>query len=743
MTSKTFAILLLATATQLPMAQAMAQDTGTTANVDPGAPAADDTADTTGIDDIIVTATRREESLQRVPVSVSAVTADSLEKAGIGNTRELTATMPGLNFSRVNSAMQPVIRGIGTRATGIGDESGNGVYIDGIYQADSNAAQIDLVNIERVEVLRGPQGTLFGRNSTGGVVNIITSKPQFETLGRVKLSYGRFDQREASGYVTTGLSDKVAIDLSAFYHRDDGFLYDIGMQKHVGGRKSHQFRSRLLITPTDALTITLTGSNAKIDESAMSYKQPFNGSDISRSLSRNPNTLIASEPWQVALSFPLTQRVNTNQVSAVISYAFDPFTIENSSSFQRTRVDLDLDQNSTPFDIGRTTQNNYGSNNFLNELRLISNGGGPLDYTAGIFFIDGYSKNPALFTAAPSTAVPNNLYARQDVRSVAGYGEVTWHFAEGWKLVAGGRYTTEHRDFVGNTTRGGVLLSQVDTDATFNRFTYRAILQKDVDGFGNFFLSYSTGFKSGVFNGFSTAATSKPVRPERVRSIEGGIKSDPLPWLRVNLSGFHYSYSDIQQTARDPDTALVILLNAARARLYGGELEITARPAPSLNLRAFGTLLNAKFTSFPGAQIFNPRFENQTAIGGSALTPIGNLAAIADVSGNRMIRAPKLTLGASVDYTKETSAGDFGIALNAYHSAKYYWDVANRLAQPGYVTLSGEISWTSPSDALRVSLWGKNLTNEVIYGSLTPTGNDDSAVFDKPRTFGVTAEFRF
>jgi len=222
-------------------------------------------------------------------------------------------------------------------------------------------------------------------------------------------------------------------------------------------------------------------------------------------------------------------------------------------------------------------------------------------------------------------------------------------------------------------------------------------------------------------------------RPETLDSFEVGFKTDPLPWLRVNGSLFHYDYSDIQQSARDPLTTLVLLFNAASAKVDGGELELTVRAGRNLNIRAYGTYLKAEYDSFPTAQIFRP-----SGLGGNvAIAPF-------DASGKDMIRAPRATVGINFDWSHETDIGTFGLAGNVFHSAKYYWDFENRLTQPSYTMINGDISFSPAGmDDLRFSVFVRNLAKEVVYSQMTSTATADVVGFERPRTWGVSASISF
>lgn len=697
--------------------------------------APESTADDGTLGDIVVTATRREERLQQVPISITAIAGDQLARTGITSSVQLTQTVPALNFRFVNVATQPTIRGVGTRGTSGGEESNVAIYIDGVYQVDQASSLFDLLNVDRVEVLRGPQGTLFGRNATGGLINFITSDPTTETQVRAELRYGRFDERSAQVYLSTGITDTLAFDISGKIYRDNGYIRDLVNNRTVGDRSVDSIRARLMFKPTDDFSIKIAATYSDLSDSSSVYISPYLGNTAARSLANDPRTIVATRPYTTATTNPQLAAARPLQFSAEVRYDVGPVSLQNTASYQRQRNDFRGDNDGTPFNLGDNETLNYGSSYFQNEFRLLSNGDGPFSYILGLYYINGSAYND-IASSTRTAVVMIDSEARTE--SWAGFGEATWAFADGWKAIAGLRYTHETRTLDGRTTLGTTVLSAVSgAEADFGKATYRAILQRDIGKIGNVYASYSRGFKSGVFNSFSTSPASVATRPEVLDSYEIGLKTDPLPWLRFNLSAFHYDYQDIQLSSRDPGTGLTVLFNAASAKLNGGEAELTARAAPGLNLRAYATYLEAKYTDFPGAQIFTPIFQDQSSIGGSARTPIGNASSISDQSGSRMIRAPKYTLGGSFDYTIDTSNGAFGIAANIFHSAKYFWDVNNRTFQPAYTQVNGELSWTLPDDRFRVSIWGKNLTDELVQQQLNPSALLDGVSYEKPRTYGV------
>lgn len=682
-----------------------------------------------GVEDIVVTAQRREERLQDVPISITAVTGEGLIKAGVTDTRQLTQTVPGVVFSRVNSSFQPYIRGVGTRNANIGDESNVSLYIDGVYQPVMSSLGFDLVNVERVEVLRGPQGTLFGRNSTGGLINVITPDPSFTPAGKFVVRGGSYGEKSIQGYFTTGLSDTVALDISGNVYRDTGYIKDLVNGGHTGVRESDIIRTKLLLEPSDRFKVVLSASHTRYaDNSSVAY-QPLDGNTTARNT--NPDTIVATKPWESALSIEAVSKATTDQAAIQTEFDLGGVTLETTSAYIDSTAQSQTDSDATPVPEQRVVAN-QSSKYLSNEIRLLSNSDGPLSWILGAYQFSGHGEFDPLIIFTANDAAQIVTDTRQEVESYAGFGEATVRLGDHLSLIAGIRYTEEDRNYM--ATRAGTTLVPLQK-ASFSKLTYRASAQYKFNENFNIYASHSRGFKSGVFNGFATSLTAAaPVRPETIDAYEIGFKSDLTHWLRLNGSVFYYDYTDIQQSALNQQASGVVLLNAADATVKGGEIEATMKFG-ALNVRAYATYLDASYDSFPGAQIYDPRTDG---LGGNVQTvPF-------DASGSDMIRAPRSTFGINFDYTAETTAGDIGFSGSLFHSAKYYWDFQNRLTQPAYTLLGGEISFT-PSDmeAIRLSVWGRNLTNEVVYSQMSSTSVGDRAGYERPRTFGGSVSFTF
>ena len=697
------------------------------------------------VEEIVVTAQRREQNLQDVPVTVSAVTGQSLERAGITDTRQLTQMLPALVFSRANSSFQPYIRGVGTRNANVGDESNVSVYIDGVYQPIMSSLGFDLMNVQRVEVLRGPQGTLFGRNSTGGLINVITTDPTEDLSGKIQLRGGNFGEFSAQGYVASRIVEGLRGEISYARSGDKGYIRDLVRGGHAGDRDSELIRGKLLLEPNDSFRAALTATFVDITDGSSVNNQPLNGNTIARTFT--PTPLYGQKSWESALDRTLVVSSRQKSLDFQTRFKLDGFNVETTTAYQKGEALSQTDNDGSTRAIAGANVNQVLSYT-SNEVRLLSTTDGPLSWIVGGYMFSGKGEFRPLI--AITNGIPGlSNFTKQTVDSTAVFGEATYAFGDSVRLTGGLRYTDEERDYQARTSAAVLVPLQ---NGGFNKLTYRATLQYLFSPDANVYATYSRGFKSGVFNGFATSLAAAAItRPEILDAIEVGLKADPAPWVRINLSAFHYDYKDIQQSARSPTSSLIVLLNAAKSKMNGAEAEVTLRPSENLNLRAYATYLDAKYDEFLTAQVFSPRtatsalpFSAPCPVAGQS--PCGNISVSPlNASGKRMIRAPKFTFGANFDYSMDVGTGVIGLSGNAYYSGKYYWDFENRIVQPSYVQLNGEVSFaTSDSDtAPRFSVWGRNLANEVVYAQVLTAAQGDVVGFERPRSYGVSVSKRF
>lgn len=679
-----------------------------------------------GIEDIVVTATRRAERLQEVPVTVTAISADAIASSGTRDVRSLGQLVPGYTGGRATSVMQPSIRGVGSSGNSVGDESNVAIYVDGVYQGDPYSTQIELVEIERIEVLRGPQGTIFGRNATGGLVNVITPDPSFTTRGRISAKYSRMRKNandiDIRGYVTTGLSDKVAMDLAGLYRRNDGFITDLVRGGALGEARLASVRSKLLFEASDNARFILTGAYVD-NKDQISAQQPFEGNSLGAAF---PGAIIPDQAWEVSLDRIPKSDFNRLDLSLRAEFDLGDVNLESTTAYMRTRVHQIADSDASNLLISSTDML-VRPKTFSQELRLLSEGDGSFKWIAGLYAFDLKGDQPITIISgsSPSATVTTRLSPHLTTRSYAAFAEGTMQIVEEVFLTVGGRFTTEKRTFRqlvnGNPLPGGT------AESSFDRFTYRAALRYNFAPQANLYASYGTGFKSGVFNGLGTSNVATD--PETIKALEAGIKIDPTPWLRANAAIYRYLYDNLQVNSRAADNSFM-LQNAATAKIYGGELELTIAPTADVNIRPALVYTHAKYNSFPGAQTFTRRPNG------------GNIVTSEDASGKNIIRTPRYTLSLGVDYGFDLAGGRLTLSSNVFQSGKVHYDFQNTVTQRAFTLLSADVRWTAPDGHLSLSLFGTNLTNAKVAQQVTPGPAGSYMVYERPIRVGIGAEYR-
>lgn len=698
----------------------------------------------TGIADIIVTAQRRSESLQDVPIAVTALTGDELSNAGASGTLDVASVTPGLILSLVRTSPAPYLRGVGTQSAGEGEEGSIATYVDGVYIAALSSVAFSFNNIERVEVLKGPQGTLFGRNATGGLLQIITRDPSFTPVVDVNIGYANYNTFSAGGYASAGLTDNVALDVAGYFtDQGKGWGRNISGVPGIDGtdvneRDEWAVRSKLLIRASDALTIRLAGDynhresdvgNSRIIfPGALGFgRTPFRGSRFDT----QSNAIRDVEFYQWGLSGNVQLQLSPT------------FSLQSITAYRRSKNYGIFDQDATPLNVifapitGKTRT-------FQQELLLV----GDLDklnLTAGLFYYQARSGFEPL--SLRSSVIPaQNLdrFGTMRTKSYAAFLQGTYAISDQTSLTAGLRYTRDEREIVGSDTSvaghpsgPGVVLRTSATNAfgderTYNKLTWRFALDHQINDDILLYGSVSRGFKSGIFN--TTNPYQRPASPETLDAYEVGIKSDLLDrTVRLNLSGFYYDYKDIQLVRVVSGTTEIF--NAATSRIYGGEIEATlAPPVPTgeLLFRSSVSLLNGKYRSFPGAPIT------------ARLPQGGNSQVSGDASGNDTIRTPPVSLNLSADYSLPIGGDNtLGFNLTYYFNSGFFWEPDNRLEEPSYNLLNAQLRFSGPEDRLRITGFVRNITNERYFISVNQTTLGDQANAGAPRTYGITLAYKF
>jgi len=693
---------------------------------------------------IVVTAQRREQSLQDVSAAITAVGTERLADAQVNNLQDLQTIVPSVNFGSDFNQAKIFIRGVGANTSTTGNSTAVALHVDGAVVARAEAQLTSLFDLERVEVLRGPQGTVFGRNATGGLINVITPDPKFTPGGRLAVKYGfmRNDAQDLDvrGYVTGPLSENVAGDIAVLYKNLGGYIKDLLRPGGgLGDMEIKDIRAKLLFKPSDRFQIVFTGEVFDQKSHVGAY-QPYENNTIARN---DPGVILPTGPWQASVkteapgdSRPYLDLRRYN-LAMHTRLEFNAFNLETTTGYLDYDWHQRNDSDSSNIFYGDFPATLF-SESISQEVRLLSTSSGRLQWLLGgyFYYLDGGSSLRVLTRASA-----NQFDPELTVKSWAGFAEGTLELVDSLFVTAGVRYTTEDRTFK-QTVNGRLVTAPAPgwpadgkAEASFNKWTYRGAVRWQFANDANVYVSYGTGFKSGVFN--MAGASPFPVNPETITAIEGGIKADPLPWLRTNLSIYHNDYKDLQVQAKDAGGVTFLLQNAANAKIYGGEFELTASPNRDLNLRGSIAYIHGRYEDFPLAQAFIPRTDaNGVLIG-------GNNVVSADASGKKLTRAPKFTFNLGFDWTTDMAGGRLGFAGNLFHSSKLYYDFLNIFEQKAYTLTNAQVSWTTPNERWRFNLWVTNLTNEKVWQTLRPGALSTDGFYEQPRKIGVGAEVRF
>lgn len=595
------------------------------------------------------------------------------------------------------------------------------------------------VTIERIEVLKGPQGTLFGRNATGGAISIFTKDPSSTPTGSVSVGRGNFESTDVAGYYSSGIGDNLAFDIALLYHNDEGYVKDLGRAGVVrGGNVGYStflgLRGKLVYRPASWAKITLAADSSSGEDVTTNSSEALNGNTVARV--RFPTVPVATGPYQ----FTGTARPqnDTSQDGISLRGEFD-LGWANFTSITARRRDLMHSLNDTDgsFASIRLSDSKEPSRTVTQEFQLSSAAESHIQWIVGAYYFHNYAGYKPLSFTPPSIILDSNL----KTDALAGFGEATVQVMDNLTVTAGIRYSYEKKNF--GTISGGPQRSFEDS---WDDWTPRVLAKYEAPDQFNVYASYSKGFKSGQLN--SSTLDGIPVRPEYLDAIEVGAKSLWPGPLRATIALYDYKYKDIQTAARPAGSTVTVLTNAARASIKGVDLTLQDRFTDHLTLNAGVTYLDAKYTSFPNANVTIPSTQvNPTpataCVQGTGATIGGNRALICDVTGNRLIRSPKWTFNASASYERPLANGTLDASASVLFSDSFYFDPLNRLKQPAYSVVTADLGWTVPDGRTRVSIWGNNLTNEVYFRVVSTSANADWVNYSPPRTYGVKVSYTY
>jgi iron complex outermembrane receptor protein len=667
--------------------------------------------------EITVTAQKRVERAQDVPISDSTVSATEALSRGITDTTSLQMAVPGLVIDHTANDGNIFIRGVGTNLFGPSSEQTVAVYVDNVYMPSPEANLFSFNNIDRVEVLKGPQGTLFGRNTTGGVVQIITKDPSTTFGGDVSVGYANYDTVTTQGYVTGGVLPDLAADLAVMYENQGigwGHNFTTDRENGIEAKDNYSLRSKWKFTPSDATTIRLIldysreysnyayqvvpGVHSAVDP-AVTYPGPYNAlGDLN--------------------DFELEREKGA---SLQLEQDAQIFRIVNILSYRHTEVGYFLDQDDTPL-VAADLNAPSIAHDWTEELQIHSLDSSRIKWLLGGFFFDSY----AAYTPVNINDGAVVISDYQKTRSPAGFGQATIPLMADTNFTAGVRYTSEHQSFSGTTFLGDTDLGTFPSSQTFSKTTWRFAFDHHFTSDVMAYLSADRGFKSGGYNMITVAGTDSFL-PETLDAYELGIKTEMLDHrVRMNAAAFWYNYTNIQIEV--PITGGTTTVNGPKARIKGLEGQVDAKPIEPLTLSAGVTLLDGKYTEYP----------NALAIGSEGQSNV------VDATGHYIVGAPKATGNLSAAYLIRLPTGKLEPNVSARYDDGYFFYADNRLAQPSYTVVNATLTWYSLDDRWSLQAWGKNLNNALYYeGRSEQGGLGDAQRQAPPRTYGVTYQMKF
>ena len=703
---------------------------------------------------IVVTARLRSETLQDVPIAISAFSEETLIANQIDDLLDLNAVVPNLSVAELTGSgiAQIYLRGAGQDDSAAASEQPIGIYIDGVPYTKSPGAIMDLIDFERVEVLRGPQGTLYGRNSTGGAIKFETRRPSLtETRVVGDATVGSFSRLDFRGAFSTPLSPTFAVKLDVVSRSEYGYVRDAlagpgnSRPRRYNGTDRQTARLSGLWRPTERLTLFSTVDYTDDDAGPQSGVPAISSrpeDNLVDGRIRQARPLYGARRAAPTLFQPQSFEAYGGMLRA--EYELDAVELTAILAYRGFELSQGIDTDGGPNVRGLVSQNgrvfdrgfdfdfvrDWSNDTLTAEVRAGSTGSGPLTWVAGVFLMREENDSVDIFGRF-SEAAPFNFASRFDfnqvTKSAAVFGEATYAVTPRLNLTLGGRFTYDTKD-VDRTHAGTLGLGPLgtpyalQTDEDWSQFTPRAIVDYSFTDDVSAYASYSRGFQAGAYQSFpfSPATANTPFDPTTVNSYELGVRSQFLDRrLTINATAFRADYTDLPSTIQAQQGALVVLTNDVR--IQGIELEVNARPIDGLSLYGSAGFVDDDY---------------RRSVVAPSLVP--------GATENRLKYVADVTARAGVDY--EIPLGGVSVTLggNLTHSGDFFMSTVNTpfSFQPAYTVYGTRAAVAFADDRLGLEVGVRNLTDE-LYQYRASAGGGGIIYFAPPRQFYATLRFRY
>ncbi|HTV96020.1 MAG TPA: TonB-dependent receptor [Steroidobacteraceae bacterium] len=707
-----------------------------------------------------------------VPISITALSTDQLATANVQNLADIAQLTPGLRFDTQTFFFQPSIRGIGTGITTSGGGSNVGIYIDGFYSPNPVAADLQFLNITNVQVLKGPQGTLFGHNTTGGAILLSTAEPSMDTHAEVTADYGSFGAQRYQAYATTGIADVAAVDLEGIFSKGSGFLTNIvNGDSDVGAYQNYTLRTGLKFQLGEKVSVlarfTHSGENDPTSELTNSNTDttidPTTGKPWGvQTYTFGPYT---TNPNQVAELQPVfvTSQNNIAQLTLKADLDFADFTSYTQYREENTNASENLAQAAVPiFNLGLPIFDITESQEFL----FTSKPGPALQWTAGgFYFTNRDAWQTYIDTAtqvrsnAPLTAGGNRLGGSgTETESFAEFGDLTYELTPQWFLTVGARFS---HDNVINAYYNPYFSNQEIPVPSIdgNKVTPRAVVRYKPTDESSVYASFSEGYKAAIIDvGGSCqdppAFKCNPIKPEDVDAYEVGYKFESHGFSN-DIAAYYYNYKNLQ-VSEFLGNAEAYIVNAAQSKIWGFDEQLHydwstyfkvdgGAAYTHARYSTFGGLVNGQvvgapiYATCPGAPVPNPAIPSCS---NGAYAYVNTSTVLHNVPMQHVPEwtatlAPRLTTG-------KLASGEYAVSANIYYSSSFYFSPSGtQFYQPGYATVGVRTQWTDPSARYWVALYGENLNNERYRTQVQYNSYGMGASWNAPATWGIELGAKF
>jgi iron complex outermembrane receptor protein len=721
------------------------------------------------IEEVVVTARRREERLQDAPVAVTALSAEALQTRGVESVDQIAKFAPSIRFdgaaalSGGNYNATVFIRGVGQNDFAIFSDPGVGVYVDGVYYARSIGGTMDAFDVSRIEVLRGPQGTLFGKNTIGGAVVISTEKPSSQFGSKIEGTIGSLDRRDLKGNINIPLSDKVALRLSAARLTRDGYGKRLTTGDDLGDRNATAARAQLRWQASDNVTVDLSADYTRAREHSApqkllvigavpgfvigpfmpnynTYVAPSQGVTAPNGAKALNTSFLTDDPFTTYGTGPNVNDLDLWGTSATVDWDLGNVSFKSITAVRGLTATFARDGDNTPFTF-RETFNHDVQAQYSQEFQLSGLAfGDKLTWVTGAYVFkergtdSGYAK--LALGLAPGVSPPPyspsaGVYTKVTSTTYALFAQGSYSLTERLSATVGARLNRDDKDYVldHRRIRDGGVIAQVAKSGSWDSFTPKLGLEFKATPDVLLYASAGKGFKSGGFNArpLNDASEVTEYQPETLLTYELGAKTAWLDRrLILNLAGYFSDYQDIQVTVNQ--TPRNFVANAAAGEVKGVELELQARPTVNWSFNFGAGYMDAKYT------------EVGSGLAAGQVLPI--------TLATHFVKAPEWTANGGVEYSRELSAGGRIVArVDWTYYSTVYNDVANDpdLTQPGYDLFGARIGYTSPDQLWQAALFGSNLSDEryMVSGNASSGFGLKEASFGRPREWGVSLSRKF